>query len=184
MVFFWLQLQASTDQELNQEIPHFNLPSKILCRVVKVQLLAEQETDEVYAYLALLPESDICDAVAVAGLLNATLVIPIFHLNSVWRDSRIKKLATGDSAASCPFHGGLFFPQLDTEYYFYAQSGNVCRRAEHWNVPKSALFKQILRPGKGFGLRDYVTRWLNPVSLNLQRFCGNANVSLYTPKPV
>uniref|UniRef100_A0A803NMQ9 O-fucosyltransferase family protein n=1 Tax=Cannabis sativa TaxID=3483 RepID=A0A803NMQ9_CANSA len=29
----------------------------------------------------------ICDAVAVAGLVNATLVIPIFHLNSVWRDS-------------------------------------------------------------------------------------------------
>ncbi|CAK9314018.1 unnamed protein product [Citrullus colocynthis] len=29
----------------------------------------------------------ICDAVAVAGLLNASLVIPIFHLNSVWRDS-------------------------------------------------------------------------------------------------
>ncbi|XP_031487193.1 O-fucosyltransferase 9 [Nymphaea colorata] len=29
----------------------------------------------------------ICDAVAVAGLLNATLVIPTFHLNSVWRDS-------------------------------------------------------------------------------------------------
>lgn len=32
--------------------------------------------------------AQICDAVAVAGLLNATLVIPIFHLNSVWRDSR------------------------------------------------------------------------------------------------
>ncbi|XP_020573610.1 uncharacterized protein At1g04910 [Phalaenopsis equestris] len=29
----------------------------------------------------------ICDAVAVAGVLNATLVIPFFHLNSVWRDS-------------------------------------------------------------------------------------------------
>ncbi|KAJ9145955.1 hypothetical protein P3X46_028280 [Hevea brasiliensis] len=29
----------------------------------------------------------ICDAVAVAGLLNATLVIPFFHLNSVWQDS-------------------------------------------------------------------------------------------------
>ncbi|KAJ4751846.1 O-fucosyltransferase-like protein [Rhynchospora pubera] len=29
----------------------------------------------------------ICDAVAVAGLLNATLVIPMFHLNSVWRDA-------------------------------------------------------------------------------------------------
>lgn len=29
----------------------------------------------------------ICDAVAVASLLNATLVVPFFHFNSVWRDS-------------------------------------------------------------------------------------------------
>ncbi|CAM0874662.1 unnamed protein product [Alopecurus aequalis] len=29
----------------------------------------------------------ICDAVAVASILNATLVTPAFHLNSVWRDS-------------------------------------------------------------------------------------------------
>ncbi|KAH1255951.1 Protein ESMERALDA 1 [Glycine max] len=35
----------------------------------------------------------ICDAVAVAGLLNATLLIPIFHLNSVWRDSRAVRIA-------------------------------------------------------------------------------------------
>ncbi|XP_058722015.1 O-fucosyltransferase 9 isoform X2 [Vicia villosa] len=35
----------------------------------------------------------ICDAVAVAGLLNATLVIPIFHLNSVWRDSSVVRIA-------------------------------------------------------------------------------------------
>ncbi|KAL5581328.1 hypothetical protein UlMin_013770 [Ulmus minor] len=31
----------------------------------------------------------ICDVVAVARLLNVTLIIPIFHLNSVWRDSSI-----------------------------------------------------------------------------------------------
>ncbi|WVZ01307.1 hypothetical protein V8G54_027376 [Vigna mungo] len=37
----------------------------------------------------------ICDAVAVAGLLNATLLIPIFHLNSVWRDSRYLNLENG-----------------------------------------------------------------------------------------
>ncbi|KAL6870856.1 hypothetical protein ACP4OV_014704 [Aristida adscensionis] len=29
----------------------------------------------------------ICDAVAVARILNATLVTPTFHMNSVWRDS-------------------------------------------------------------------------------------------------
>ncbi|XP_026379810.1 uncharacterized protein LOC113274631 [Papaver somniferum] len=35
-----------------------------------------------------------------------------------------------------------------TEYYFDPQSGRVCRHIEHWNVPKSALFKQMLRPGR------------------------------------
>ncbi|KVH91813.1 Auxin response factor [Cynara cardunculus var. scolymus] len=50
------QLEASTNQELNQRIPLFNLKSKILCRVVHTQLLAEQDTDEVYAQITLLPE--------------------------------------------------------------------------------------------------------------------------------
>jgi hypothetical protein len=39
LVFFWLQLQASTNQEFNQEIPLFNLPSQILCRVANNHLL-------------------------------------------------------------------------------------------------------------------------------------------------
>ncbi|KAF8033392.1 hypothetical protein BT93_D2104 [Corymbia citriodora subsp. variegata] len=51
------QLEASTNQELNERIPLFNLPPKILCRVMYIQLLAEQETDEVYAQITLLPES-------------------------------------------------------------------------------------------------------------------------------
>ncbi|KAL5062340.1 hypothetical protein RYX36_024077 [Vicia faba] len=53
-----------------------------------------------------------------------------------------------------------------TEYYFDAESGKVCRHVEHWNVPKMALFKQILRPSKGFGLKDYVTKWLKIVQVN------------------
>ncbi|KAG5566023.1 hypothetical protein RHGRI_001822 [Rhododendron griersonianum] len=52
------QLQASTNQELSQQIPQFNLPSKILCRVVNIQLMAEPETDEVYAQITLHPEAD------------------------------------------------------------------------------------------------------------------------------
>ncbi|KAF4389438.1 hypothetical protein CsatB_004773 [Cannabis sativa] len=52
------QLEASTNQELNQRIPLFNLPPKILCRVLNVQLMAEQETDEVYAQITLVPESN------------------------------------------------------------------------------------------------------------------------------
>lgn len=52
------QLEASTNQELNQQIPLFNLSSKILCRVHHVRLMAEQETDEVYAQITLQPELD------------------------------------------------------------------------------------------------------------------------------
>ncbi|XP_073311846.1 auxin response factor 9-like [Primulina huaijiensis] len=52
------QLEASTNQELNERIPMFNLPSKILCRIFNVHLMAEQETDEVYAQITLMPEPD------------------------------------------------------------------------------------------------------------------------------
>ncbi|XP_030540298.1 auxin response factor 9-like [Rhodamnia argentea] len=52
------QLEASTNQELNQRIPLFSLASKILCHVMHVRLLAEQETDEVYAQITLLPEGN------------------------------------------------------------------------------------------------------------------------------
>ncbi|XP_059648310.1 auxin response factor 1 [Cornus florida] len=52
------QLEASTHQGLDQHHPSFNLPAKILCKVVHVQLRAEQETDEVYAQITLLPETD------------------------------------------------------------------------------------------------------------------------------
>ncbi|KAI9174253.1 hypothetical protein LWI28_014653 [Acer negundo] len=53
------QLEASTNQELNQRIPLFQLPSKIPCRVMNIQLMAEQETDEVYAQITLLPEPNL-----------------------------------------------------------------------------------------------------------------------------
>ncbi|KAK1403040.1 hypothetical protein POM88_002645 [Heracleum sosnowskyi] len=38
------QLQASTNQELDQHIPKFSLPSKILYRVVNVQLMQAEPT--------------------------------------------------------------------------------------------------------------------------------------------
>ncbi|XP_051137365.1 auxin response factor 9-like isoform X2 [Andrographis paniculata] len=52
------QLEASTNQEVNQRIHKFSLPSKILCRVVNIKLLAEPDTDEVYAQITLMPEPD------------------------------------------------------------------------------------------------------------------------------
>nr|XP_043619212.1 auxin response factor 1 [Erigeron canadensis] len=52
------QLEASMHQGLDQQLPSFNLPAKILCKVMNVQLRAEQDTDEVYAQITLLPERD------------------------------------------------------------------------------------------------------------------------------
>ncbi|XP_068661821.1 auxin response factor 2A-like isoform X2 [Aristolochia californica] len=50
------QVEEYTNQGTSQEMPNYNLPSKILCRVVYVQLKAECDTDEVYAQVTLLPE--------------------------------------------------------------------------------------------------------------------------------
>ncbi|CAL0319805.1 unnamed protein product [Lupinus luteus] len=50
------QVEASTNQVAEQQMPVYDLPSKILCRVMNVQLKAEPDTDEVYAQVTLLPE--------------------------------------------------------------------------------------------------------------------------------
>ncbi|KAL9682287.1 hypothetical protein QQ045_014082 [Rhodiola kirilowii] len=52
------QLEASTNHGSDQKIPSFNLPSKILCKVVYVHPKAEPDTDEVYAQITLMPEPD------------------------------------------------------------------------------------------------------------------------------
>lgn len=52
------QLEASINQELNLRVPSsFNLKPKILCRVIHIHLLAEQDSDEVYAQITLMPEA-------------------------------------------------------------------------------------------------------------------------------
>ncbi|KAK6147979.1 hypothetical protein DH2020_018891 [Rehmannia glutinosa] len=50
------QVEASTNQSADQQMPVYNLPPKILCRVVNVNLKAEPDTDEVFAQVTLMPE--------------------------------------------------------------------------------------------------------------------------------
>nr|CAB3491645.1 unnamed protein product [Digitaria exilis] len=51
------QVEASTNQVAEQHMQLYNLPWKIPCEVMNVELKAEPDTDEVYAQLTLLPES-------------------------------------------------------------------------------------------------------------------------------
>lgn len=50
------QVEASMNQVAEQQMPAYDLPEKILCRVLNVQLKAEPDTDEVYAQVTLVPE--------------------------------------------------------------------------------------------------------------------------------
>ncbi|KAJ0988744.1 hypothetical protein J5N97_007100 [Dioscorea zingiberensis] len=52
------QVEASTNQVADPQMPIYNLQSKILCRVINVQLKAEPDTDEVFAQVTLLPETE------------------------------------------------------------------------------------------------------------------------------
>ncbi|XP_031100219.1 auxin response factor 11-like isoform X2 [Ipomoea triloba] len=52
------QLDNSTNPEVIDQEQISNLPPKVLCRVVNVRLLANQETDEAYAQIALIPEPE------------------------------------------------------------------------------------------------------------------------------
>ncbi|KAJ6825749.1 auxin response factor 2-like isoform X1 [Iris pallida] len=50
------QVEASTNQLADDQMPVYNLPPKILCRVINVELKAEPDTDEVFAQVTLHPE--------------------------------------------------------------------------------------------------------------------------------
>ncbi|XP_057824437.2 auxin response factor 1-like isoform X1 [Cryptomeria japonica] len=62
-VFYFLQghieqVEASTNQEAEKQLPLYEPPSKILCRVKNVLLQAEPDTDEVFANISLVPEAE------------------------------------------------------------------------------------------------------------------------------
>ncbi|KAG8375132.1 hypothetical protein BUALT_Bualt10G0068600 [Buddleja alternifolia] len=89
------QLEASTNQELDQRITMFNLPSKILCSVLNIHLLAEQDTDEVYAQIILMPEPDQTEPTSLDSSLDEP-PIPTVH-------SFCKVLTASDTST----HGGF-----------------------------------------------------------------------------
>ncbi|CAH2071215.1 unnamed protein product, partial [Thlaspi arvense] len=51
------QLEASTNNELAQIQPLFNIPSKLPCNVIGIKLNVEKYTNELYAEVALLPDT-------------------------------------------------------------------------------------------------------------------------------
>ncbi|ESQ38445.1 hypothetical protein EUTSA_v10029379mg [Eutrema salsugineum] len=85
-------LEAHTKDELSQLRPIFDIPSRIGCSVIDIQLKVENETDEVFAKIALLPDT-------------AEVEIPISNVNHerIKVSSFIKVLTASDTST----HGGL-----------------------------------------------------------------------------
>jgi len=71
------QVEASTNQVAEQRMQLYNLPCKILCEVMNVELKAESDTDEVYAQLTLLPESkEQAENTSTEEEVSATQLVP------------------------------------------------------------------------------------------------------------
>nr|CAB3469076.1 unnamed protein product [Digitaria exilis] len=64
------QVEASMNQISGKQTRLFNLPSKLLCRVLNVELKVETDTDDVYAQIVLMPET-IEENEVVAGSCTA-----------------------------------------------------------------------------------------------------------------
>ncbi|ONK63416.1 uncharacterized protein A4U43_C07F14910 [Asparagus officinalis] len=52
------EIAAHSSRDGDRQLPNYDLPSKILCRVVNVELQAERDTDEVVAHVTLIPQSE------------------------------------------------------------------------------------------------------------------------------
>ncbi|GLJ28176.1 hypothetical protein SUGI_0553490 [Cryptomeria japonica] len=50
--------QSHIEQEAEQQVPLYDLPFKVLCRVMNVLPQVEQDSDEVFAHITLVPETE------------------------------------------------------------------------------------------------------------------------------
>ncbi|XP_075641031.1 auxin response factor 9-like [Castanea sativa] len=113
------QVEAYTSEDGIMEMPIYNLRSKILCKVVYVQLKAEANTDEVFAQITLLP---VAEQDEPSSEDENDLSLP--QRTAVC--SFIKTLTTSDTSTHGGFsvpkrHATEFLPPLDTTQQTPAQ---------------------------------------------------------------
>ncbi|KAI7750906.1 hypothetical protein M8C21_024677 [Ambrosia artemisiifolia] len=105
------QVEASTAQEAEKHMPMYNLPSKILCRVMNVHLRAELESDEVFAQITLMPESN-QDENAVKKETPPPAQ-PRFHVHSFCKTLTASDTSTHGGFSVLRRHADECLPPLD-----------------------------------------------------------------------
>ncbi|XP_061372331.1 auxin response factor 2B-like [Gastrolobium bilobum] len=105
------QVEASTNQLAEQHMPVYNLPPKILCRVINVMLKAEPDTDEVFAQVTLLPEPN-QDENAV-GKVPPLAPPPRFNVHSFCKTLTASDTSTHGGFSVLRRHADECLPPLD-----------------------------------------------------------------------
>ncbi|XP_021719139.1 auxin response factor 2B-like isoform X1 [Chenopodium quinoa] len=103
------QVEASTNQAADKQMPNYSLPWKILCRVIDVQLKAEPETDEVYAQVMLLPVPE--ESVKEKG--TSPDPQPHFHVHSFCKTLTASDTSTHGGFSVLRRHADECLPPLD-----------------------------------------------------------------------
>nr|XP_016466716.1 PREDICTED: auxin response factor 2-like isoform X1 [Nicotiana tabacum] len=105
------QVEASTNQVSDQQMPVYNLPSKILCRVINVLLKAEPDTDEVYAQLTLMPEPNQDESAVTKEPMPPSP--PRFHVHSFCKTLTASDTSTHGGFSVLRRHADECLPPLD-----------------------------------------------------------------------
>ncbi|KAL8256415.1 hypothetical protein R6Q59_031482 [Mikania micrantha] len=105
------QVEASTNQVADQQMPVYDLPAKIICRVVNVQLKAEADTDEVFAQITLMPEPDQDENVVKKG--HAPAPEPQFRVHSFCKTLTASDTSTHGGFSVLRRHADECLPPLD-----------------------------------------------------------------------
>ncbi|KAL0354982.1 UNVERIFIED_CONTAM: Auxin response factor 2A [Sesamum radiatum] len=105
------QVEASTNQSADQQMPVYNLPPKILCRVVNVHLKAEPDTDEVFAQVTLMPEPNQDENAVKKEPLPAPP--PRFHVHSFCKTLTASDTSTHGGFSVLRRHADECLPPLD-----------------------------------------------------------------------
>nr|GMD32496.1 auxin response factor 2-like isoform X1 [Ipomoea batatas] len=108
------QVEASTNQVADQQMPVYGLPPKILCRVVSVLLkamLAEPDTDEVYAQVTLIPEPNQDENAVKRESMPPPQ--PRFHVHSFCKTLTASDTSTHGGFSVLRRHADECLPPLD-----------------------------------------------------------------------
>ncbi|KAH9621637.1 hypothetical protein KSS87_004074 [Heliosperma pusillum] len=115
------QVEASTNQVADQQMPVYDLPWKILCRVIDVQLKAEPDTDEVYAQVMLVPQTyNTCGTFTVSQKEETSVEKEVptppqtrFHVHSFCKTLTASDTSTHGGFSVLRRHADECLPPLD-----------------------------------------------------------------------